>query len=193
MHRLAWAFLASVLAAFTLAGCDGPTSTSVLVVTATPAASQTATTTVTAPPATATATPSSSSHPTPTNTPKSNPPTPTQQPVPTAPLVTTPSDPQSLEDCFTNAFQVCSNATIDVTFFEGTFATGTTTTDDAMRVGPGCTGALIKQHIHKVAANGGPATDSSSTFTCAALVPSGSKYSLRECGTNNELPWIFFP
>ena len=96
---------------------------------------------------------------------------------------TTPSNPQSLEDCFTNAFTQCQSATLGLTFID---STGKTLDNLGTDPQGGCEVASVNET--KIPTTG---SSTSSTFTCAALVPyNGQKYSLREC-TNNE--WIYLP
>jgi hypothetical protein len=97
---------------------------------------------------------------------------------------TKPSNPQSREDCFTDAFLSCQTAHIILTFID---STGKTT--DSIQTPPSggnCEVAYVQESKFPT---GGSVT--SAGFNCVALVGTGGgKYSLRECD-NNE--WINFP
>jgi hypothetical protein len=177
--------LAGMLLVLTLSGCSSTANTTTQT-SQLGAATAAATTTGVAPTvAAATATPPS--HTTATHTP-----TQTGTPASTTEncgsitatttgttTTTTPSNPQPLEDCFTNAFVACQPASLAITFIDSTGKTldGLKTPDPQ----GGCEVASVDET--KLASNG---SITSTSFTCMALVPySGVKYSLREC-SNNE-------
>ena len=186
MRRIHGLLFAGLLVALTVSGCSSTANTSTSQTSDLPTVTAPATTTEATPTvAAATATTSSNQGATPSPTSGS-----TAEncgsitaTIGTSSTTTVPSDPQPLEDCFTNAFTQCQSANLTVTFID---STGKTV--DNLRTSPqgGCEVASVDET--KIPA-GGSAT--SSSFTCAALVPySQTKYSLREC-TNNE--WISFP
>jgi hypothetical protein len=193
MRRVSLAMFFGLVLAVALAGCSNNSlSVTTVVVTNTPIASSTDIPTVTS----GTSTPSS--HPVPTNTPNSTSHPPTNTPGSTAKNcgavsatitsnseTASPSNAQSLEDCFTQAFMACQSATLKITFND---TTTNTTTVDAMSTRTSACDALVQEHKHTV--SGGSTTDTNATITCEAMVPEGQKYSLREC-SNNE--WISFP
>ena len=186
MRRIHGLLFVGMLIVLTLAGCSstaGTTTQTAELPTVTAAATTTgATPTVAA----ATATPSSHQGATPTPTSASttaNCGTITATTTGTS-TTTTPSNPQPLEDCFTNAFMQCQSANLTVKFID---STGKTVDNLGTDPQGGCEVASVDET--KFAPDG--SLVSSMSFTCAALVPySGSKYSLREC-TNNE--WISLP
>ncbi len=88
-----------------------------------------------------------------------------------------PSNPQPLEDCFTNAFMKCQSATLAITFIDSTGKIA-----DGLRTPPphgDCEVAAVDET--KFATNG--SVTSSTSFTCAAMVPSGGKCSLGNAPT----------
>ena len=185
MRRIHGLLFVGMLVALTVSGCSSTANTSTQTSDLPTVTATTAGATPTSVAATATATSPSNSGP--TNTPTAGSTTENcgsiTATISTSSTTTTPSNPQPLEDCFTNAFTQCQSAKLTVTFID---STGKTV--DNLQTGPqgGCEAASV---IETKFPTGGGST--SSTFTCAALVPySQTKYSLREC-TNNE--WISLP
>lgn len=190
MRRIDSLLFVGLLMALTLAGCGSGSTGASNLPTTTGVATDTA------------MTPSPSSYPAAT-TPSAHSPTRTPTPASTtrkcgqitaktsgSSTTTVPSNPQPLEDCFTTAFMKCQSATLAITFIDSTGKTG-----DSLRTPPSqgdCDVAAVDET--KYAPNGG--VISSTSFTCAALVPSGEKYSLRVCADNKGVlnnEWIIFP
>jgi hypothetical protein len=198
MRRLSLLMFMGVITVISLTGCSNNTIIATIGATDTPQISPTATLVAGAPTST------SSSHPVATNTPSSN--THHQTPTPTSPqgppfcglitastivtssgntIITKPSNPQPLEDCFANAFFFCQPATFAITYIDGVgnkAALGFSTPDSQ----GGCKVAKVEETDFKV-----DGSITSSTFTCKALVPfNGTKYILDGCSNNH---YIDFP
>ncbi len=187
IYRLLFVGMVTVLS---LSGCSATT----IVITETPDIPMSTATGAATSVAAATVTPSS--HPNATNTPSLSP-TKTPTPAPTTEncglitatttgttTTTIPSNPQSREDCFTDAFIHCQSATLAITYIDNTgkTAAGLRTPDPQGN----CEVASVEET--KFETNGSITSD---MFTCSGLVAvGGGKYSLRSC-THNE--FVNFP
>jgi hypothetical protein len=195
MRRLSLLLFIGLVTVVSLAGCSDRSFTATVGASNSPQLSPTATFPSGAP----TSTPSS--HPVSTDTPPSGSHQPTRTPTP-SPTVTNcgsitattenfntttqPSNPQPLEDCFTNAWNHCQSTTLPAKLAL-TFIDSTGKTVDALRTPPSKGACEMASVTETKYAPDGSITTPTTTFTCLGLVPSGQKWILKACSNNAQI------
>ena len=192
MRRLSSLLFTGFFTAILLAGCSTTTLTATTTTGSTTASQLSATATVAA------ATSTSTSQPVATNTPHVSSPPPTATPAPTqtycglitatttgTTTTTKPSDPQSLENCFTDAWNYCQSTTLPANLAL-TFVDSTGKKAYALRTPP-TKGECEMASVEETDFDPNGSVTGSATFTCLGLVPSGSKYILKGCSNNEQI------
>ena len=194
MRRVSLVMFVGWAMAILLAGCGNGSFTATVGGTDTPQLDPTATIALGE-----TTTPSS--HPVATNTPPSgsHPPTHTPTPAPTVTecgaitaktmnftTTTQPSNPQPLEDCFTNAWNHCQSTTKPAKLAL-TLVDSTGKTVYALRTPPAPGQCLVASVTETKYAPDGSISTPTTTFSCMGLVPSGQKWILKVCDNNEQI------